>query len=77
MRELKRELWPGKVTVVVNDTRAVEDGYRQDPIWDWLDDNVGKNNWNRVYANGGKFDFYFKSESDATLFALRWGHVQG
>lgn len=38
-------------------------------LFDWLEDHVGQyySEWN--YSG---YDFMFKSERDATLFALRW-----
>ena len=77
MRELKQKIWPGKVTIAVDDPVAFTHADSQLQIGQWLDDNIGPDNWLRVYVNAGKFNFYFRSESDATMFALRWGHVQG
>ena len=38
-------------------------------VFDWLEDNVGEyyNDWN--YSG---FDFFFKHERDAMMFALVW-----
>lgn len=69
MRILKKELWPYKVTLNVNDDTG-------DKIYDieiWLDENLGsfKNQWRAVYTYSGT-DFYFRQGRDATMFALRW-----
>ena len=67
MRELKKELWPHKVTVGSD--------WKDDitPIELWLGEQLGtfKGRWNVVY-HYNKTDFYFKLSNDATLFALRW-----
>lgn len=77
MRELKRGIWPGKVTIAIDDPVVFLHSDDRKQISQWLNDNIGLDNWSRVYANGGKFDYYFRSKYDATLFALRWSHVQG
>lgn len=77
MRELKRGIWHGKVTITVDDPVVFLHSDDRTQISRWLNDNIGLDNWGREYVMAGKFDYYFKSESDATLFALRWSHVQG
>lgn len=63
MRQLKKELWPYKVTLK-NETDGVED---------WLFTKFGKfkDRWNAVYKFNSS-DYYFHNESDAVLFSLRW-----
>ena len=67
MRELKKELWPHRVTVNsqrLDDITTVEV---------WLGKRLGtfKGRWNVVYQHN-RTDFYFRLGEDATLFALRW-----
>jgi hypothetical protein len=67
VRQLKRELWPYKVTVGSDwkdDITTIEL---------WLGEQLGtfKGRWNVVY-HYNKTDFYFRHGEDATLFALRW-----
>ena len=69
MRILKKELWPHKITLDVNDDTG-------DKIYDieiWLGERLGssKDRWNAVYRHNGT-DFYFRQGRDATMFALRW-----
>ena len=68
MRRLKKELWPYRVNLDVDDTRIEIDSVEL-----WLKDTCGefRDGWNAVYFSNST-DFYFRSESDATLFALRW-----
>lgn len=65
MRRLKKELWPHMVALT--DTNIVEDAEQ------WAHTNLGvfRGRWNVVYQYN-QYHFYFKSGSDATLFALRW-----
>ncbi len=68
MRQLKKELWPHKVTVKQNWTQ------RDITTMEiWLGQQLGtfKGRWNIVQM-ADKVDFYFKDSKDATLFALRW-----
>jgi hypothetical protein len=67
MRELKRDLWPHKVTI------NLKPGLTLDEVDSWLTPRVGgfKKGWNFVDHYGG-VDFYFKRESHATMFVLRW-----
>ena len=67
-RELKRELWPHKVTI--NTTGLKDVGAAEE----WLGSQLGafKGQWNVVYRYN-KTDFYFKENSNATMFALKWG----
>lgn len=68
MRVLKKSLWPAKITLSVDDSDP-----KIDDIEIWLGENLGafKSKWNTVYSNRYT-DFYFRSEQDAFLFALRW-----
>ena len=68
MRRLKKELWPSKVVINVDDTMM-----KIDDIEAWLGDTYGafKDQWNAVYQHN-QTDFYFRNEQDATLFMLRW-----
>ena len=68
MRELKKELWPYRVTL---NSELKHDILL--PIELWLHEKLGtfRNQWNVVYKYNG-CDFYFKREEDAMLFALRW-----
>lgn len=68
MRELKKELWPYKVAVNVDDTTM-----EIDKIETWLGEHYGvfKDRWNAVYQYN-RTDYYFRSGSDATMFSLRW-----
>ncbi len=68
MRELKKELWPFKVELDLDQSQSkiVE-------IETWLGEHYGvfKGRWNVVY----RWDhtvFYFRQGPDATMFALRW-----
>ena len=58
MRVLKKKYWPHIVTAPWNDTIKV-----------WLEDNMGKKGgrWYNI-----QLDFYFRTESDAVFFALKW-----
>ena len=68
MRRLKKELWPCHVTLDVNDTQM-----KIDDIELWLKEHCGnfRDGWNAVYFSG-QTDFYFRNQSDAAFFALRW-----
>lgn len=67
MRELKKELWPHKVTL--------NSDWKHDitPVEVWLGEQFGtfKGRWNVVYQHN-RTDFYFKTVEDVTLFVLRW-----
>ena len=65
MRELKKELWPYKVTIDTPESIT--------KMEIWLGKQLGtfKGRWNVVYQYN-RTDFYFKDQGDATLFALRW-----
>lgn len=67
MRELKKELWPYKV--------SLNSDWKKDitPVKLWLGDQFGtsKNKW-KVVQLYSQADFYFKTLEDATLFVLRW-----
>lgn len=67
MRELKRELWPHKVTI---NTIGLKDVSAAEA---WLGEHLGvfKGHWNVVYRYN-KTDFYFKESNNATMFALKW-----
>jgi hypothetical protein len=68
MRELKRDLWPHKVVIKDRDRQAITE------MEVWLTQKLGAfhYHWTIVHFIGGKADFYFKQEQDATLFALKW-----
>jgi hypothetical protein len=68
MRELKRDLWPHKVVIKDRDQQAITE------MKVWLEQKLGVSHyqWTSVYYIGGKADFYFKQEKDATLFAIKW-----
>jgi len=68
MRILKKELWPHKVAVNVDDSNM-----KIDDIESWLGEHCGifKSRWNAVY-HYNKTDYYFRQGRDATMFALRW-----
>ena len=66
MRELKKAIWPHKVTIKTSDSGN---------IGIWLDETMGiyKGRWNFIVRyTGVDVDFYFKDGKDATLFSLRW-----
>jgi hypothetical protein len=67
MRELKKALWPHKVTVNSDWNKDIT------PIEEWLGSQLGafKNRWNVVYQYN-RTDFYFRNQADAVLFALKW-----
>jgi hypothetical protein len=68
MRVLKKELWPHKVAVNVDDTTM-----KIDEIELWLGKTCGvfRDQWNAVYQHN-RTDYYFRQGRDATMFALRW-----
>ena len=65
MRELKKAIWPHKVTI--NDVGAARDAEI------WLGETMGiyKGRWYFIILFGS-VEFYFKDGKDATMFALRW-----
>lgn len=68
MRMLKKESWPYRI--VINDD---EHSNNIEQVERWLGEHVGafRQRWNAVYL----FDethFYFVSDQDAVMFALRW-----
>jgi hypothetical protein len=67
MRELKKDLWPYRVTVNSDWLSDIT------PIEIWLGEQLGtfKGRWNVVYRHN-RTDFYFRFSDDATLFALKW-----
>jgi hypothetical protein len=69
MRQLKKDLWPYKVAVNVDDTTMTID-----EIEIWLGSTYGvfRDRWNAVYQHN-RTDYYFRQGTDATMFALRWG----
>lgn len=68
MRRLKKELWPNKIVVDVDDTNM-----KLDDIEAWLSKTFGayRDRWNAVYQLN-RTDFYFRNEKDANWFAMRW-----
>jgi hypothetical protein len=68
MRVLKKELWPERVELDIDDTQPEIDEVKL-----WLAENFGafKTGWNAIYGMKHT-DFYFRRSQDAVLFALRW-----
>jgi len=68
MRQLKKELWPNKVAVNVDDTNM-----KIDDIETWLGSTYGafRDRWNAVYQCN-RTDYYFRNQKDANWFAMRW-----
>ena len=68
MRRLKKELWPNKVVVDVDDTMM-----KIDDIELWLGESYGafRERWNAVYQHN-RTDYYFRNEKDAMWFTLKW-----
>ena len=68
MRVLKKELWPERVELNIDDTQPAID-----EVKNWLTENFGafKSGWNVVYGSRHAH-FYFRQSQDAVLFALRW-----
>ena len=67
MRELKRDLWPVKVTIpTTEDTSLTE-------MEIWMGGKFGtfKGRWN-IVQHWKTADFYFRNEQDALVFSLRW-----
>ena len=68
MRVLKKELWPHRVELDIDQTQS-----KIAEVETWLGKYHGafKTRWNVVY----RWDhtvFYFREGQDATMFALRW-----
>ena len=68
MRQLKKEIWPYKVSINESDN-----GYKIIEIETWLEETMDEfgNKWTPVYRSSTT-DYYFREEKDATWFALRW-----
>jgi hypothetical protein len=68
MRELRKELWPNKVAINVDDTNM-----KIDEIETWLGNTYGafRERWNAVYQYN-RTDYYFRNQKDANWFAMRW-----
>ncbi len=68
MRVLKKELWPVKVTIPMDEFDA---GHYE--IECWLGEQYGpfKDRWNIVPRYKG-VDYYFRNSKDANWFTLRW-----
>ena len=67
MRELKKELWPCRVTVgsdYKNDITPIE-------LWLGKQFRTFRGRWNVVYQHN-ETHFYFRNQKDANWFALRW-----
>lgn len=77
MRELKKELWPIKVRLIVEQLLYERINYQHDPksdlIEEWLGRNVGtfKDQWNVIYSSRYA-DYYFRNSETATFFSLKW-----
>jgi len=71
MRELKKDIWPHKVTI--KDESRLREHKVVEQLVEWIGETMGiyKGRWNYIYRYNG-VDFYFKDGEDATLFALRW-----
>ena len=81
MRELKKAIWPHKVTIKTSDrSNAAEASII---FVNWLEETMGSVNWLEetmgIYNGRWNFivrstsaDFYFKDGKDAVLFTLRW-----
>ena len=69
MRELKKSIWPSRIKIGL-----IEYGSKHNEIETWLSENLGvvKGRWNEVVVGNNVVYYYFKSQADATLFALRW-----
>lgn len=60
MRVLNKKYWPACVTIDY-------DYRREDDIYNWCVENTPAG-----FKIVGSSTYYFRSESDATLFSLRW-----
>ena len=67
-KELRSSRWPYCITI-----QKTNEIYQIYNIENWVIKNVGgyPERWNEL-IKGDTVDFYFKYESDAVLFALRW-----
>lgn len=68
MRILNKKYWPGRVVLYrIQDERFNE-------MKRWLASQLPeKEDWTLVYGiNDDQLDFYFREESDAMMFALKW-----
>ena len=66
MRELKKAIWPHKVTI--------KDGVAASDAEIWLGETMGiykGRRWTFIILFGS-VEFYFKDGKDAIMFALRW-----
>ena len=71
VRELKKDIWPHKVTIK-NESRFGEHKVvEQAEIWLGKTMGIYKGRWNYIYRYNG-VDFYFKDGKDAVFFTLRW-----
>ena len=68
MRRLNKKYWPYRIAIESNNSDRFSE------ICDWLRGKLpGKDEWNLVYSvNDTKCDFYFRDESAAVMFAMRW-----
>lgn len=68
MRVLKKELWPCKVELNLDQTQS-----KITEVETWLGQQLGsfKDQWNAVY-HWDHTVFYFRRGEDATMFALKW-----
>jgi len=68
MRILKKEVWPYKVNL-----KEPESSVSITEMELWLGKQFGtfKGRWNIVYQHK-ETHFYFKTQSDAVLFSLKW-----
>lgn len=69
MRRLNKQYWPSRVVIK---HRSDDDVIR---MRDWLEARLpGREDWTLVYSmNDSQLDFYFREESEAMMFSLKWG----
>ncbi len=68
MRILKKEIWPAKVLIPMDEFDA-----KHYHLECWLGEQFGafKKRWITVPSSKG-VDYYFRNSKDANWFALRW-----
>ena len=69
MRRLNKQYWPGRVVIK---HRTDDDVVT---MKNWLETRLPeREDWTLVYSlNDNQLDFYFRQESDAMMFSLKWG----
>ena len=68
MRELKRELWPYKVVLRKNGESG---DVTKKEIWLGTQLGTYRGRW-KILFRPNEIHFYFRNESDAVMFSLRW-----